>query len=128
MPGWLAGLAEPYALSYAAHGADGFTSGLVGINPKLSLTLRDLLRAGDFLSAQTLLRRIAPFENMRAADNSGNNVSAVKEALCQLGLCDRAIRPPSHAVGAIERAQIHEILQQWESAEELTFSSSAVAD
>ncbi|MFP3381223.1 dihydrodipicolinate synthase family protein, partial [Bacillus sp. SIMBA_069] len=23
---WIAGLAEPYALSYAVHGADGFTS------------------------------------------------------------------------------------------------------
>ena len=114
---WLAGLAEPYALSYAAHGADGFTSGLANVNPRLSLNLRDLLRARDFNSADVLLRRIAPFERMRSVGNSGNNVSVVKEALCQLGLCDRAIRPPSRVLAEPERETVAGILQQWHEAE-----------
>ena len=110
---WIAGLAEPYALSYAAHGATGFTSGLVNVNPELSLALRDALRNGDYSLAGLLLARISRFEEMRAEHRSANNVSVVKEALAQLDLCDRSIRPPSREVDDSDRTEIAEILADW---------------
>lgn len=115
---WLAGLAEESAISYAAHGADGFTSGLVNVYPQLTLRLRDVLRARDFAAAEPLLDLIAPFERMRAVDNSADNVSVVKEALCQLGLCDRSIRPPSHVLEDEQRREIEQMLRLWFESEE----------
>ena len=50
---------------------------------------------------------------LRAADSSANNVSVVKEALAQLGLCRPDVRPPSHRVGDEARTQIAEILAGW---------------
>lgn len=116
---WIAGLAEPYALSYAAHGATGFTSGLVNVNPELSLSLRDALRGGDFSLAGTLLARISRFEELRAEDRSANNVSVVKEALSQLGLCERSIRPPSYEVDEAARQEIAGILSEWSTMHNL---------
>lgn len=116
---WIAGLAEPYALSYAAHGATGFTSGLVNVNPQLSLSLRDALRRGDYPLAGTLLARISRFEEMRAEDKSANNVSVVKEALAQLGLCERSIRPPSYEVSDAAREEITGILSEWSTMHNL---------
>jgi 4-hydroxy-tetrahydrodipicolinate synthase len=116
---WIAGLAEPYALSYAAHGATGFTSGLVNVNPQLSLSLRDALRNGDYSLAGSLLARISQFEEMRAEDRSANNVSVVKEALAQLGLCERSIRPPSHEVSEAARDEIAGILAEWSTMHDL---------
>ena len=116
---WIAGLAEPYALSYAAHGATGFTSGLVNVNPELSLAVRDALRNGDYSLAGLLLARISRFEEMRAEHRSANNVSVVKEALAQLDLCDRSIRPPSREVDDSDRTEIAEILADWATSHNL---------
>ena len=116
---WIAGLAEPYALSYAAHGATGFTSGLVNVNPQLSLALRDALRIGDYRLAGILLSRISRFEELRAEDRSANNVSVVKEALSQLGLCERTIRPPSHELSEDTREEIAGILAEWSTTNDL---------
>jgi 4-hydroxy-tetrahydrodipicolinate synthase len=116
---WIAGLAEPYALAYTAHGATGFTSGLVNVNPELSLALRDALRSGDYGMAGKLLARISRFEELRAEQRSANNVSVVKEALAQLGLCDRSIRPPSREVNDADRNEIAAILADWASTHDL---------
>lgn len=110
---WITGLAEPYALSYAVHGADGFTSGLVNVDPALSLSLRDALREGAYAEADVILRRIARFEELRADTRSANNVSVVKEAMAQLGLCDRSVRAPSRPVSAEVRTEIAVILDRW---------------
>lgn len=121
---WIAGLAEPYALSYAVHGASGFTSGLVNVNPRLSITLRDALRVGDFALALELLGRITRFEELRAQNRSANNVSVVKEALSQLGLCDPSIRPPSAVPDAATRAEITGILGNWAAFDDLVLADS----
>ncbi len=57
--------------------------------------------------------RVRPFEELRAADSSADNVSVVKEALAQLGLCRPDVRPPSHRVSEEVRSQIAEILAGW---------------
>ena len=54
-----------------------------------------------------------PFEELRAADSSADNVSVVKEALAQLGLCRPDVRPPSHRVPVEVRGQIAKILAGW---------------
>lgn len=110
---WIAGLAEPYALSYLAHGAVGFTSGLVTVNPWLSVDLLTALRAGDHPTARALTERLLPFEALRAADRSADNVSVVKEALAQLGLADRAVRAPASGVAPAVAREVAAVLQDW---------------
>ena len=110
---WLAGLAEPYAPGYWAYGARGFTSGLANVSPSLSLSLLGALRAGDAAGVMDTWELIRPFEDLRAADGSADNVSVVKEALAQLGLCGRDVRPPSRLLPAAERDQVRAILQSW---------------
>jgi 4-hydroxy-tetrahydrodipicolinate synthase len=110
---WLAGLAEPYAPSYWAGGARGFTSGLANVNPALSLSMLGELRAGDFGAAMMTWERIRPFEDLRAAGGAADNVSVVKEALAQLGLCGRDVRPPSRVLPERERNEVAAILRSW---------------
>lgn len=110
---WLAGLAEPYAPGYWAGGARGFTSGLANVSPALSLSMLDALRAGDFGGAMKMWEAIRPFEDLRAAGGSADNVSVVKEALAQLGLCGRDVRPPSRLLPGAQREEVAAILRSW---------------
>ncbi|AHH96891.1 dihydrodipicolinate synthase family protein [Kutzneria albida] len=91
---WVCGLAESWAPFFWAAGARGFTSGLANVLPELSLRLWRLLEAGESARAMELWHRLKPFEDLRAVRGSADNVSVVKEALAQLGLCRRAVRPP----------------------------------
>jgi 4-hydroxy-tetrahydrodipicolinate synthase len=110
---WIAGLAELYAPSYFAVGATGFTSGLANVAPSLSLELLADLRAGDWPAAMKLWERIRPFEDLRAAQQSADNVTVVKEALAALGLCRRDIRPPSHELPQEQRALVADLISGW---------------
>jgi 4-hydroxy-tetrahydrodipicolinate synthase len=110
---WVAGLAELSAPGYWAVGAQGFTSGLANVSPELSLSMFGALTKGDYPEAMDIWARIRPFEELRAAGESANNVSVVKEALAQLGLCRRDIRPPSHPLGVDERTKVGQILDSW---------------
>ncbi|WP_327238456.1 dihydrodipicolinate synthase family protein [Streptomyces sp. NBC_01317] len=110
---WVAGLAELYAPAYWAGGATGFTSGLVNVAPDLSLALLAALRAGDAGAAREVCERIRPFEELRAARHSADNVSVVKEALAVLGLCRRDVRPPSSSLPAGTRAEVAALVRAW---------------
>jgi len=110
---WLAGLAEPYAPGYWAYGARGFTSGLANVSPSLSLSLLGALRDGDAAGAMDTWELIRPFEDLRAADASADNVSVVKEALAQIGLCGRDVRPPSRVLPKEARDAVTDILRSW---------------
>ncbi|TXS44496.1 dihydrodipicolinate synthase family protein [Streptomyces sp. t39] len=110
---WIAGLAELYAPSYFAGGATGFTSGLVNVAPAVSLEMLAALRAGDLRAAMKVWERIRPLEDMRAAHQSADNVSVVKEALAALGLCRRDIRPPSRALPKQQRPRVAELVAGW---------------
>ncbi|WP_114558756.1 dihydrodipicolinate synthase family protein [Desertihabitans aurantiacus] len=110
---WIAGLAEPYAPSAWVCGATGFTSGLVNVAPDTSLALLAALRAGDVPAAMAVWERVRPFEELRAADRSADNVSVVKEALAQLGLCRPGVRPPLRQLGEAGRAAVREVLLGW---------------
>ncbi|HEX4790221.1 MAG TPA: dihydrodipicolinate synthase family protein [Actinospica sp.] len=110
---WVAGLAELAAPGYFAVGATGFTSGLVNVAPAVSLDLYAHLAAGDFAAARGIWTLIRPFEELRAADSSADNVSVVKEALAQLGLCRADVRPPSRTLPRQVRDHIEAILASW---------------
>jgi 4-hydroxy-tetrahydrodipicolinate synthase len=110
---WLAGLAELSAPGYFAVGAVGFTSGLANVAPRISLDFHALLAAGDFPGAMRVWELIRPFEELRAADFSADNVAVVKEALAQLGLVRRDVRPPSRTLPRPVRDQIEAILAGW---------------
>ncbi|MGA2528416.1 MAG: dihydrodipicolinate synthase family protein [Acidimicrobiales bacterium] len=110
---WVAGAAELHAPGYFAVGATGFTSGLANVDPSTSLRLWQGLVDGDPDLVTETWHRVRPFEEMRAANASANNVSVVKEALCQLGICARDIRPPSSLLSAKLRSQVTQILVSW---------------
>ncbi|MFE2943636.1 dihydrodipicolinate synthase family protein [Streptomyces sp. NPDC059255] len=110
---WVAGLAELYAPSYFAGGATGFTSGLVNVAPAVSLGMLEALRAGDYAGAMKVWEQIRPFEELRAAHQSADNVTVVKEALAALGLCRRDIRPPSRALPEERRAAVAALAAGW---------------
>ncbi|WP_093797931.1 dihydrodipicolinate synthase family protein [Streptomyces sp. Wb2n-11] len=110
---WIAGLAELYAVPYFAVGATGFTSGLVNVAPSVSLGMLDALRAGDYPAAMKTWEQIRPFEELRAARQSADNVTVVKEALASLGLCRREVRAPSRVLPEDRRAEIAELVAGW---------------
>jgi 4-hydroxy-tetrahydrodipicolinate synthase len=110
---WLAGAAELTAPAYWACGAHGFTSGLANVSPALPLAMLDALRGNDFGAAMKVWEKARRFEELRLADASADNVSVVKEALAQLGLCRADVRPPSRPLPADVKDEIRVILTGW---------------
>lgn len=91
---WVAGLAEVWAPPLYAVGARGFTSGLINIWPERSVAIRDALRDGDFIRANALIEGMRLFEDIRAEEMGGTNVTGVKTALGLQGHDCGAVRPP----------------------------------
>ena len=110
---WLAGAAELTAPAFWAVGAHGFTSGLANVSPGLALSMLDALRANDFGAAMKVWESVRRFEELRLAESSADNVSVVKEALAQLGLCRADVRPPSRPLPGNIKDEITGILVAW---------------
>ena len=110
---WLAGAAELTAPAFWVAGARGFTSGLANVSPALALAMLRALRENDFPAAMNAWESARRFEELRLADASADNVSVVKEALAQLGLCRADVRPPSRLLPATIKQEISEILASW---------------
>jgi 4-hydroxy-tetrahydrodipicolinate synthase len=110
---WLAGAAELTAPVFWAAGAHGFTSGLANVSPALALAMLQALRENDFGAAMQAWQTARRFEELRLANGSADNVSVVKEALAQLGLCRADVRPPSRSLPADIKNQISGILASW---------------
>lgn len=114
---WIAGLAESYAPSQFAAGATAFTSGLANVAPEVSLDFFHSLTAGDYAGANEQWQSIRAFEELRAIDYNAFNVSAVKEALHQLDLCDRRVRAPITPLSATDRKAVTEMISGWTGLE-----------
>ena len=110
---WLAGAAELTAPTYWVSGARGFTSGLANVDPGLPLAMLDALRGNDFGEAMKIWEKARRFEELRLADASADNVSVVKEALAQLGLCRADVRPPSRLLPDPVKQEISAMLTSW---------------
>ena len=110
---WLCGLAEAWAPFFAPGGSSGFTSGLATLDPGRSLRMLHALRAGDQEAVRREWTQVRRFEQLRARDRSADNVSVVKEALAQLGLCRRDVRPPITTVSTRTTEEVARILAEW---------------
>ena len=92
---WVCGLAEPWAPPMYAVGARGFTSGLINVQPKLSVAIHVALARADYARAMALIHTMSAFEALRAKERNGSNVSVVKAALKLIGIDCGAARPPA---------------------------------
>ena len=91
---WVGGLAETWAPPLCAVGARGFTSGLINVWPEHSVAIHTALAAGDFKRANALIATMGAFEELRAEEGNGANVSVVKAALQMMGRDCGHVRPP----------------------------------
>ena len=92
---WVGGLAETWAPPLYALGARGFTSGLINVWPERSVAIHAALAAGKYEEANRLIGGMKAFEEVRAEEQNGTNVSAVKAALALMGVDCGPVRPPS---------------------------------
>lgn len=92
---WVCGLAEIWAPTLYAVGARGFTSGLINVWPERSMAIHAALEIGDYAGANTLIAGMKAFEDIRAEEMNGTNVTGVKAALLALGQDCGPTRAPS---------------------------------
>ena len=92
---WVAGLAEVWAPPLYAVGARGFTSGLINVWPERSVAILAALDGGDYAQAERLIGGMRAFEDIRAEELNGTNVTTVKAALAATGHDCGPTRPPS---------------------------------
>ena len=111
---WVGGLAETCAPPLCAVGARGFTSGLINVWPEHSVAIHTALAAGDYPKANALIAQMNMFEELRAEEGNGTNVTVVKSALQLLGNDCGHVRPPG-AWPLVERQsrQLREALHSW---------------
>ena len=111
---WVDGLAEPWAPPFYAVGARGFTSGLINVWPEHSVAIHAALDAGNYDRARELIAVMAAFEDLRAEEQNGANVTVVKAALQLIGEDCGATRPPSAwPLSGAQMERLREVLAGW---------------
>src|SRR3954454_14544849 len=111
---WVGGLAETWAPPLCAVGARGFTSGLINVWPEHSVAIHAALEAGDYPKAMELIDLMSGFEAIRAEEQNGTNVTAVKAALQLMGE-DCGPTPPLSAwpLTDVQTARLRKLLESW---------------
>lgn len=111
---WVGGLAEVWAPAQYALGARGFTSGLINVWPERSMAIHAALDSGQYEQARHLINDISGFEEIRAMEQNGANVSGVKTALKLIGLDCGAARPPAGwPLAEAQQHQMRRMLGEW---------------
>lgn len=111
---WVGGLAEVWAPPLYAVGARGFTSGLINVFPERSVAIHSALERSDYALAMRLIGEMLPFEELRAQENNGTNVTVVKAALQWMGNDCGATRAPSAwPLSAAQQQQLETLLSSW---------------
>lgn len=109
---WVGGLAEVWAPTLCAVGARGFTSGLINVWPERSVAIHAALEAQDYTTARSLITGMRAFEDVRAEEMGGANVSGVKTALKLQGIdCGHARPPAAWPLGDSQTARIAAMLK-----------------
>lgn len=110
---WVGGLAEIWAPVFYAVGARGFTSGLINVWPERSLAIHAALDAGDYHSANTLIAGMRAFEDIRAEEMNGANVTGVKAALQATGHdCGPTRAPSAWPLTGSQHTRLHRFLTE----------------
>jgi 4-hydroxy-tetrahydrodipicolinate synthase len=111
---WVGGLAETWAPPLCSVGARGFTSGLINVWPEHSMAIHTALAAGDYPKANALIAQMSGFEELRAEEGNGTNVTVVKSALAMMGQDCGHVRPPG-AWPLTERqsTELRRLLGEW---------------
>ena len=113
---WVGGLAETWAPPLYAVGARGFTSGLINVWPEHSVAIHAALEAGDYAKANELIAVMLDFEEIRAEEQNGTNVTAVKAALQLMGEDCGPTRPPSAwPLTEAQMNRLRSLLETWKS-------------
>lgn len=108
---WVGGLAEVWAPPLYSVGARGFTSGLINVWPERSVAIHSALETGDWAMARTLIKGMRPFEDVRAQENGGANVSGVKAALQMIGNdCGSARAPAAWPLASQQMSDIQNVV------------------
>src|SRR3954467_2202001 len=111
---WVGGLAETWAPPLYAVGARGFTSGLINVWPEHSVAIHAALEAGDYGRANDLIRVMLDFEEIRAEEQNGTNVTAVKAALQLMGEdCGPTPPPSAWPLTEAQTARLRKLLESW---------------
>ena len=111
---WVGGLAEVWAPPLCAVGARGFTSGLINVFPERSVAIYNALEQSDYPLAMRLIGEMLPFEELRAQENNGANVTVVKAALQWMGNDCGATRAPSAwPLSDTQQQQLDTLLAGW---------------
>lgn len=112
---WVGGLAEAWAPPLYAVGARGFTSGLINVLPERSVAIHTALEAADYPLAARLIGDMLPFEELRAQESNGTNVTVVKAALQMMGNDCGATRAPSAwPLTDSQQQQLRTLMEGWQ--------------
>lgn len=112
---WVGGLAETWAPPFYAVGARGFTSGLINVMPQHSVAIHAALQRGAYQAAQALIEEMLPFEELRAQEHNGANVTVVKTALQLMGLdCGPTRAPSAWPITPHALATLQQLLVRWQ--------------
>ena len=113
---WVGGLAEIWAPPLCAVGARGFTSGLINVWPEHSVAIHVALKAGDYKRANELIAVMLDFEEIRAEEQNGTNVTGVKAALQLIGIDCGPTRPPSAwPLTDAQMSRLRKLLESWKT-------------
>src|SRR6476646_10954484 len=111
---WVGGLAETWAPPLCAVGARGFTSGLINVWPEHSVAIHSALEAGDYPEANRLIDIMSSFEEIRAEEQNGTNVTAVKAALQLMGEdCGATMPPSAWPLTEKQMTELQRLLSSW---------------
>jgi 4-hydroxy-tetrahydrodipicolinate synthase len=113
---WVGGLAEVWAPPLCAAGARGFTSGLINVWPEHSVAIHAALEAGNYKRANELIAIMLDFEEIRAEEQNGTNVTGVKSALQLIGIDCGPTRPPSAwPLTDAQMSRLRKLLEGWKA-------------
>ncbi len=102
---WLAGTGDDLVPAYFTAGAQGYTSSVANVSPRLALDLLHGAQAGKFIETQALVdRAVVPLYELRDK-RRGYEVSAMKAMMEGRGLPGGPVRPPLLDLNADEKAQ-----------------------
>ncbi|GAD51519.1 dihydrodipicolinate synthase/N-acetylneuraminate lyase [Halarchaeum acidiphilum MH1-52-1] len=115
---WVDGLAEPYAPSLWAEGAEGFSAGVSNFRPEIGLALFDALSEEDWERARAIKNITLPYQRFRSETGADNEIAdaisvpAVKKGLELAGLNGGHVRAPICSLSAEDERRAEELYRQ----------------